>query len=87
MSDKIFTFRIPEELLNSIRESAEKNKRSIAKEIEYVLEKYYFPTIPQGIDLTPKLEGLVTELLQELGYDTKDLNINSISKPYYQKLD
>lgn len=38
MSDKVFTMRIKEELLEKIRISAEKNKRSIAKEIEYLLE-------------------------------------------------
>lgn len=41
MSDKVFTMRIKEELLEKIRISAEKNKRSIAKEIEYLLENNY----------------------------------------------
>lgn len=35
-----FTMRINSELLDQIKLEAEKNKRSTAKEIEYILEKY-----------------------------------------------
>lgn len=35
-----FTMRINTELLEKIRSDAEKNKRSTAKQIEYVLEQY-----------------------------------------------
>ena len=35
-----FTMRINTELLEKIRADAEKNKRSTAKQIEYVLEQY-----------------------------------------------
>lgn len=35
-----FTMRINTELLEKIRVDAEKNKRSTAKQIEYVLEQY-----------------------------------------------
>lgn len=38
MVDKVFTMRIDETLLEKIRVSAERNKRSIAKEIEFILE-------------------------------------------------
>lgn len=34
-----FTLRIEEQLLNKIKELADKNKRSKAKEIEFILEK------------------------------------------------
>lgn len=37
----VYTLRISTELLKSIKEVAEKNKRSTAKEIEYSLEKIY----------------------------------------------
>lgn len=36
-----FTMRIETELLNKIKEQAAKNKRSTAKEIEFILEKYF----------------------------------------------
>ena len=36
---QIFTLRLPSNLLNNIRKIAEDNKRSMAKEIEYRLEK------------------------------------------------
>lgn len=39
MSEKAFTLRIDEKLFDKIKASAEKNKRSIAKEIEWVLEQ------------------------------------------------
>ena len=35
-----FTMRINRELLEQIKAEAEKNKRSAAKEIEYILEQY-----------------------------------------------
>ena len=39
MSEKVFTLRMDEELFEKVKSSAEKNKRSIAKEIEYHLEQ------------------------------------------------
>lgn len=41
MVDKVFTMRIDEELLEKIRVQADQNKRSIAKEIEYILQINY----------------------------------------------
>ena len=38
-NNKVYTLRINEALLNTLRELSKKNKRSIAKEIEYRLEK------------------------------------------------
>lgn len=41
MSDeKRFTLRMDAELFERIKDQAEKNKRSIAKEIEYLIEKH-----------------------------------------------
>ncbi|MEC5422083.1 DUF6364 family protein [Virgibacillus sp. C22-A2] len=41
MSDlKRFTLRIDADVLDKVKEQAEDNKRSMAKEIEYILEKY-----------------------------------------------
>lgn len=39
MADKVFTMRIDEDLLEKIRISADRNKRSLAKEIEFLLEQ------------------------------------------------
>ncbi len=39
-----FTLRIDTELLEKIRESAKESKRSAAKEIEFILEKYFQDT-------------------------------------------
>lgn len=39
MTEKVFTLRIEESLFEKIKLAAEKNKRSIAKEIEWVLEQ------------------------------------------------
>lgn len=36
-----FTLRVNTDVLNKVKESAENNKRSIAKEIEFILEKYF----------------------------------------------
>lgn len=53
MSDKVFTMRIDEDLLELVRKSAEKNKRSLAKEIEYILDFHYNErttlTVPDAI--------------------------------------
>lgn len=41
MSDlKRFTLRIDADILEKVKEQAEDNKRSMAKEIEFILEKY-----------------------------------------------
>ena len=40
-NSKRFTLRIDKDLFRQITESAGKNKRSITKEIEYFLRKYY----------------------------------------------
>ncbi|WP_405103126.1 DUF6364 family protein [Oceanobacillus sp. FSL H7-0719] len=37
---KRFTLRMDEKVFEQIKEQAEKNKRSVAKEIEFVLEKH-----------------------------------------------
>lgn len=39
--DTRFTMRINTELLNLIKNEAQKNKRSTAKEIEFILEQYF----------------------------------------------
>ena len=38
---KVFTLRMHNNLLEKVKANAEKNKRSAAKEIEYILEKYF----------------------------------------------
>jgi hypothetical protein len=37
---KTYTLRLKSDLYEQIKQSADKNKRSIAKEIEFALEKY-----------------------------------------------
>ena len=37
---KVFTLRLAHELFEKVKKSADKNKRSIVKEIEFALEKY-----------------------------------------------
>lgn len=36
-----FTLRIPQDLYAEIKKSAESSKRSVIKEIEFILEQYY----------------------------------------------
>ena len=50
MSEKRFTLRMDADLFEQVRTSAAINKRSIAKEIEYVLERYYGldPFVPEN---------------------------------------
>ena len=36
-----FTLRIPEELLNKVKQAAEESKRSTGKQIEYILEEFF----------------------------------------------
>lgn len=45
--DTRFTMRLNTELLNSIKEQAKKNKRSAAKEIEFILEQYFQNNDPE----------------------------------------
>ncbi len=39
-SESRFTLRISTELLNLIKEDADRNKRSTGRQIEYILEQY-----------------------------------------------
>lgn len=39
--EKRFTLRMKADIFQKVVESAEKNKRSIAKEIEFLLEQYF----------------------------------------------
>lgn len=36
-----FTLRIPQDLYSLVKTSAEENKRSVIKEIEFILEKHF----------------------------------------------
>ena len=49
MGEKIYTLRIDEDLFNEIKISADKNKRSIAKEIEYILDFHYHQDTPFNV--------------------------------------
>lgn len=40
MTEKRFTLRMDEKIFNKVKGRAEKNKRSVAKEIEFILEQY-----------------------------------------------
>lgn len=47
MEEKRFTLRMDLELFNLVKESADRNKRSIAKEIEFVLAQHFQETPQQ----------------------------------------
>ena len=38
-NEKVFTLRIKQDIFERIKKEADKNKRSITKHIEYILEK------------------------------------------------
>ena len=40
-TDKRFTLRLDKELFEKVQNSAQKNKRSTAKEIEFILEQWF----------------------------------------------
>ena len=61
MADKVFTMRIDEDLLEKIRISADANKRSLAKEIEFTLSNWYNPDERRGYILPPELTKLVID--------------------------
>lgn len=53
-NEKVFTLRISDTAFEAAKISAYRNKRSISKEIEYVLESYYglLPDeVPQGVEI------------------------------------
>ena len=41
MGEKVFTLRMDEDIFNQVKISADKNKRSIAKEIEFILDRHF----------------------------------------------
>ncbi len=68
--EKIFTFRVSSEILDYLKRRADRNKRSIAKELEYIVESLYFEE-NQEIDL--KLKKLL-EFVSAKDYKSGDLN-------------
>lgn len=59
MSEKVYSLRIDEDLFEHVKKSAEKNKRSIAKEIEFVLENFYILNPNYGETIRMEEEDLV----------------------------
>lgn len=45
--DSRFTLRISTELLNAVRDEAQKNKRSAGKQIEFILEQWISEHAPK----------------------------------------
>lgn len=41
MDEKRFTLRMDQAIFNKVKAQAKHNKRSVAKEIEYILEQYF----------------------------------------------
>ncbi len=79
MADKVFTMRIDEDLLELIRKSAERNKRSVAKEIEYTLEFHYQEGVP--IEVPDDVAKLYAELIrQSEGYKILEQRIKEAEK-------
>lgn len=65
MVDKVFTMRIDEELLEQVRLSAECNKRSIAKEIEYILDFYFNKSDVVPVELPIEIWQRLLQTLDE----------------------
>ena len=59
-----FTMRIDNNVYKHVKESAAKNKRSIAKEIEYILEQWCNP--PKNITVSENMSAAVQNLVDVL---------------------
>ena len=65
MADKVFTMRIDEELLEKVRVSAEKNHRSLAKEIEHILaQNFKEAPKPEECFTSPETDKLLRRLFE-----------------------
>lgn len=69
MAEKVFTLRMDEELFDKIKNIADKNKRSIAKEIEFQLEQNLQNNVsPSELKL---LLDKCSDLLQDHDYELR----------------
>ena len=61
-----FTMRISNDVYKHVQESAKRNKRSIAKEIEYILEQWCVPAEESDIysPLSEEMQNVVISLLR-----------------------
>ena len=67
MGEKIYTLRIDEELFNKVKESADKNCRSVAKQIEFILQQHYsLNTEPQNAYNSPEVDEILNKLFRLL---------------------
>ncbi len=55
-----FTVRMKESLYELLKESANKNKRSIAKELEYIAEQ---TLVQKTSKLSPKIRAIIQDLI------------------------
>lgn len=60
--EKVFTLRIDAALLDYLKERADRNKRSIAKEIEYIVEELY---LEESREFVKQAEIFLKTLKQE----------------------
>lgn len=73
MADKVFTMRIDEELLETVRVNAEKNKRSLAKEVEFILEDYYYNKPADDYEeMPPEIAKLFLDFIKQSDYFKKN---------------
>ena len=59
-----FTMRISNDVYKHVQDSAKRNKRSIAKEIEYILEQWCLPPDFAGEPLSNEMQNAVVSLIR-----------------------
>lgn len=78
MGEKVFTLRMDEELFGKVKNVADKNKRSIAKEIEYQLEK---SLLQDDNDIPPALKHVIEQW--SFRFDDHEYEL----RKFYEKID
>lgn len=81
--EKIFTFRVSSFLLDYLKQRADRNKRSIAKELEYIVEDLYFKEHKAVNDCLEKLLEIAEKENSTVSDLKKVIQENDTSNPLY----
>ena len=82
-NEKIFTFRVDSYLLDYLKERADRNKRSIAKELEYIVEELYLQEHKAVNDCLEKLLEVAEKENSTVGDLKKVIKEGDVSNPLY----
>lgn len=68
MGEKVYTLRIDEEVFNQVKKEAERNRRSVAKQVEHILASYFVAPLADNPNVSsPEANALIKKMIELAG--------------------